>query len=179
MRVKIFYLQSLGKCALKILCSNLSKFSLSNYDHPGLQPHITLYHDDLPQALEDKYGGWRSRKIVYVGQHTLVLFSSISLVCLLIESCAYDFRKDFTAFADVCFKEFGDRIVYWTTFNEANVFSLGGYDIGSLPPGRCSLPLRTDCIWGNSSTEPYIVAHNILLAHSSAAKLYKEKYKVS
>ncbi|CAI9105437.1 OLC1v1004362C1 [Oldenlandia corymbosa var. corymbosa] len=115
----------------------------------GIQPHVTLFHDDLPQALEDKYSGVLSRKFV----------------------------KDFTAYADVCFKEFGDRVSHWTTFNEANVFVLGGYDLGFLPPCHCSIPGKVDCVLGNSSTEPYIAAHNILLAHASAVKLYREKYK--
>ena len=38
------------------------------------------------------------------------------------------------AYADVCFRKFGDRISYWTTMNEANVFVLEGYDTGFLPP---------------------------------------------
>lgn len=78
----------------------------------------------------------------------------------------------------MCFKEFGDRLLHWTAFNEANVFALGGYD-SSLPPGCCSLPARTECIRGNSSTEPYIVVHNILLAHSAAVDLYKKTYKAT
>ncbi|XP_075664234.1 beta-glucosidase 11-like isoform X2 [Castanea sativa] len=115
----------------------------------GIQPHVTLHHTDLPQALEDEYGGWVSRKIV----------------------------KDFTAYADVCFRKFGDRISYWTTMNEANVFVLAGYDTGSLPPQRCSPPYGGNCSIGNSSTEPYMAAHHILLAHASAARLYKERYQ--
>lgn len=100
--------------------------------------------------------------------------------CLLVTKWAiHNFRKDFTGFADVCFKEFGDRVLHWTSFNEANVMTWGGYDLEFCPPGRCSLPFRTDCIRGNSSTEPYIVAHNVLLAHASAVKLYRKKYKVS
>lgn len=47
-------------------------------------------------------------------------------------------RKDFTAYADVCFREFGDRVKHWTTVNEGNVFAVGGYDTGFLPPQRCS-----------------------------------------
>ncbi|XP_073158795.1 beta-glucosidase 10-like [Henckelia pumila] len=116
----------------------------------GIQPHVSLHHHDLPQALEDEYEGWISRKIV----------------------------KDFTAYADVCFREFGNRVLYWTTVNEANIFALGGYDLGIIPPGRCSSSVSNACSGGNSSTEPYIVGHNILLAHSATAKLYKKTYQV-
>ena len=49
-------------------------------------------------------------------------------------------RKDFTEYADVCFREFGDRVLYWSTINEGNIFSLGGYDTGIAPPQRCSPP---------------------------------------
>ncbi|KAI3732466.1 hypothetical protein L1987_63671 [Smallanthus sonchifolius] len=108
----------------------------------GIQPHITLHHVDLPQILEDEYGGWISRKSV----------------------------KDYIAYADVCFREFGDRVLHWTTFNEANVFALGGYDMGFSPPGRCSYPFGAiNCTKGDSTSEPYIVAHHLLLAHASTA----------
>ncbi|CAL5352302.1 unnamed protein product [Camellia sinensis] len=115
----------------------------------GIQPHATLMHVDLPQVLQDEYGGWLSRKMV----------------------------RDFTAYAEVCFREFGDRVLYWTTVNEANIFVVGGYDIGIIPPQRCSSPFGMKCAVGNSSTEPYIAAHHILLAHSLAARLYKKKYQ--
>ncbi|XP_027158800.1 cyanidin 3-O-glucoside 7-O-glucosyltransferase (acyl-glucose)-like [Coffea eugenioides] len=115
----------------------------------GIQPHVTLVHLDNPQALEDEYGGWLSRKMV----------------------------RDFTAYADLCFKEFGDRVLHWTTINEANVFAIGGYDNGLAPPGRCSPPFGLTCTEGDSSTEPYIAGHNMLLAHSSVVKLYYAKYK--
>ncbi|MED6199484.1 Beta-glucosidase 11 [Stylosanthes scabra] len=115
----------------------------------GIQPHVTLYHWDLPQTLEDEYGGWINQKIV----------------------------RDFTAYADVCFREFGDRVKHWTTVNEGNVFAQGGYDIGFLPPQHCSSPSIFNCSKGNSSTEPYLVTHNMLLAHASAARLYRNKYQ--
>ncbi|MED6114123.1 hypothetical protein PIB30_077265 [Stylosanthes scabra] len=114
----------------------------------GIQTHITLHHWDLPQALEDEYGGWVNQKII----------------------------RDFTAYADVCFREFGDRVKHWTTVNEGNAAAQGGYDIGILPPQHCS-PSKFNCSKGNSSTEPYLVAHNMLLAHASAARLYRKKYQ--
>ncbi|ESQ55146.1 hypothetical protein EUTSA_v10024994mg [Eutrema salsugineum] len=114
----------------------------------GIEPHVTLYHYDHPQYIEDDYGGWINRRII----------------------------EDFTAYADVCFREFGSRVKFWTTINEANVFTIGGYNDGTTPPGRCSSPGR-NCSSGNSSTEPYIVGHNLLLAHASVSRLYKQKYK--
>ncbi|CAF2308530.1 unnamed protein product [Brassica napus] len=75
------------------------------------------------------------------------------------------------------YKEFGDRVLHWTTINEANVFALGGYDQGVTPPGRCSLPFGLNCSEGNSPTEPYIAVHNMLLAHASATNLYKKQYQ--
>uniref|UniRef100_A0A2P2LXX8 Beta-glucosidase 11-like n=2 Tax=Rhizophora mucronata TaxID=61149 RepID=A0A2P2LXX8_RHIMU len=117
----------------------------------GIQPHVTLLNYDHPQALEDEYGGWVSRKIV----------------------------KDFTEYADVCFREFGDRVSHWATINEPNIFAYGGYDVGSTPPKRCSAPFGVaNCSKGDSSLEPYLAAHHMLLAHASAAKLYKRKYQV-
>ncbi|RDX98303.1 Beta-glucosidase 11, partial [Mucuna pruriens] len=85
--------------------------------------------------------------------------------------------KDFTTYADVCFREFGDRVKYWTTVNEANVCAMAGYDAGDLPPQRCSPSNKNNCSRGNSSTEPYLAAHHMLLAHASAVRLYKKKYK--
>ncbi|EXC04465.1 Beta-glucosidase 11 [Morus notabilis] len=114
----------------------------------GIQPHVALHHFDLPEILEDEYGGWVSRKII----------------------------KDFTEYANVCFREFGDRVKHWTTISEANAFSLSGYDWGVTPPRRCSYPYG-NCSRGDSTTEAYIAAHHILLSHASAYRLYEKNYK--
>jgi len=90
----------------------------------------------------------------------------------------YVCRKDFTKYAEVCFREFGDRVKYWTTLNEANVNVVLGYDLGVMQPQRCSPSPLTNCSRGNSSTEPYLAAHHMLLAHGSAARVYREKYQV-
>ncbi|KAH9604719.1 hypothetical protein KSS87_002911 [Heliosperma pusillum] len=115
----------------------------------GIQPHVTLIHSDTPQALEDEYKGFLSPRII----------------------------EDFVAYADVCFREFGDRVLHWTTINEANVFIFGGYDAGNLPPSRCSFPFGINCTKGNSVVEPYLAAHHLLLAHASVARLYKDSYQ--
>ncbi|KAL6311869.1 hypothetical protein AAG906_021566 [Vitis piasezkii] len=113
----------------------------------GLKPFVTLFHWDLPQALEDEYGGFLSRKIV----------------------------DDYRDYVDFCFKQFGDRVKHWITLNEPYVFNYYGYSTGTYAPGRCSNYSGT-CASGNSATEPYIVAHNLLLSHAAGVKLYKENY---
>jgi beta-glucosidase len=115
----------------------------------GIQPYVTLFHWDLPQALEDRYGGWLHSQIV----------------------------DDFVHYASTCFKEFGDRVKHWITFNEPHNFAIEGYDLGIQAPGRCSILAHMFCREGESSTEPYIVAHNILLAHTGAFHTYKQRFK--
>ncbi|WP_214885350.1 MULTISPECIES: GH1 family beta-glucosidase [unclassified Exiguobacterium] len=69
-------------------------------------PFVTLYHWDLPQALEEK-GGWKNKETV----------------------------DAFARFADTCFQSFGDRVNHWITFNEAVIFCSLGYLTGAHPPG--------------------------------------------
>uniref|UniRef100_A0A7N2QX32 Uncharacterized protein n=1 Tax=Quercus lobata TaxID=97700 RepID=A0A7N2QX32_QUELO len=110
----------------------------------GIHPFITLFHWDLPQALEDEYGGFLSPHIV----------------------------DDFQDYAELCFKEFGDRVKHWITLNEPWSYVNGGYVTGQSPPNRCS-----SCTVGDSGTEPYLVSHYQLLAHASAVKVYRQKYQ--
>ncbi|KAJ4711678.1 putative Beta-glucosidase [Melia azedarach] len=116
----------------------------------GIKPVVTLFHWDSPQALEDEYGGFLSPKIV----------------------------KDFGEYAEFCFKKFGDRVKYWITLNEPQSVCEGGYATGTKAPGRCSNYIGS-CPAGNSATEPYIVAHHLILSHATAVKLYKENYQAS
>lgn len=119
----------------------------------GIEPHITLWCQDHPQALEEEYLGLLSTRFI----------------------------DDFVIYANVCFNAFGDRVKYWTTFDEPNDYAALAYASAQSPPGRCTpgtLAVWSDCQEGNSSTEPYIVAHHFLLAHAAAVKLYREKYQV-
>ncbi|KAK8586457.1 hypothetical protein V6N13_010049 [Hibiscus sabdariffa] len=113
----------------------------------GVKPFVTLLHFDQPEALEKKYGGFLNRSIV----------------------------EDFKNYAEICFKTFGDRVKHWITINEPFIVAKFGYAAGIAAPGRCSD--RKVCAHGNSGTEPYIAIHNLLLAHATAARLYKDKYQ--
>ncbi|KAK3018239.1 hypothetical protein RJ639_004823 [Escallonia herrerae] len=113
----------------------------------GLQPYVTIFHWDVPQALEEAYSGFLSPKIV----------------------------DDFQDFANLCFKRFGDRVKHWITLNEPWTFAVTSYDYGTTAPGRCSTWRNNNCTGGNSATEPYIVTHYQILAHAAAANLYRTK----
>ncbi|KAL4591417.1 hypothetical protein LXL04_004380 [Taraxacum kok-saghyz] len=113
-----------------------------------IEPFVTLFHFDLPQALEDEYGGFLSSRVV----------------------------NDFRDFAELCFRRFGDRVKFWITMNEPWSYSVGGYEKGNFAPGRCSDAVGK-CPTGDSGIEPYIVTHNMLLAHAAATKLYHDIYK--
>jgi beta-glucosidase len=90
----------------------------------------------------------------------------------------YISRNDFRDYAELCFKEFGDRVKHWITLNEPWSFAVHAYAEGTFAPGRCSPWQNLNCTGGDSATEPYIVAHNQLLAHASAVNIYKTKYQV-
>ncbi|MGH1524571.1 GH1 family beta-glucosidase [Leifsonia sp. L25] len=73
----------------------------------GILPWLTLYHWDLPQALEER-GGWANRET------------------------AYRFRD----YAVAVYDALGDRVSHWTTFNEPLCSSLIAYAAGEHAPGR-------------------------------------------
>ncbi|XP_075097532.1 beta-glucosidase 13-like isoform X3 [Nicotiana tabacum] len=115
----------------------------------GIKPMVTLFHWDVPQALEDDYLGFLCPKIL----------------------------GEYLNFVEICFKYFGDRVKYWVTINEPYIIPINGYDLGTFAPGRCSA-WRNYCSTGNSGTEPFLVGHHLLLAHAAATKLYRQKYQV-
>ena len=58
---------------------------------------------------------------------------------LLINICnSQSCRDDFRDYAELCFKEFGDRVNHWITINEPWSVSMNAYAFGKLAPGRCS-----------------------------------------
>ncbi|OAY73437.1 Beta-glucosidase 12, partial [Ananas comosus] len=85
--------------------------------------------------------------------------------------------KDFKNYADICFKEFGDRVKQWITFNEPLTYCAQGYAFGAFVPGRCSPWENAKCSAGDAGREPYAVCHNQLLAHATAVELYRHKYQ--
>ncbi len=73
----------------------------------GIQPMLTLYHWDLPAALQFELGGWLHR----------------------------DLPELFADYADLLFNRLGDRVETWLTLNEPWVVVDAGYIHGVHPPG--------------------------------------------
>jgi beta-glucosidase len=78
----------------------------------GIRPFCTLYHWDLPQALEDR-GGWPNR----------------------------DLAGFFADYAGILAKNLGDRITVWAPFNMPWSFTYLGYGVGVFPPGKADYSL--------------------------------------
>ncbi|WZY70196.1 hypothetical protein YC2023_002436 [Brassica napus] len=116
----------------------------------GIKPFVTLFHWDLPQTLQDEYEGFLDHQII----------------------------EDFKSYAEICFQRFGDRVKNWITINQPYTIPTRGYATGTDAPGRCSAWLNKNCYEGDSATEPYIVAHHVLLAHATVVNLYRQKYQL-
>ncbi|GAB4846374.1 hypothetical protein Ancab_025380, partial [Ancistrocladus abbreviatus] len=84
--------------------------------------------------------------------------------------------EDFVQLAKTCFDNFGDRVKYWITINEPNLLTAMAYLRGRYPPARCSETFG-NCSAENSDVEPLVAAHNMLLSHARAAKLYRQQFK--
>ncbi|KAK4483746.1 hypothetical protein RD792_010948 [Penstemon davidsonii] len=141
--------------------------------HAGIEPYVTIFHFDIPQCLEDEYGAFLSEKIV----------------------------QDFAEYAEVCFFEFGDRVKHWATMNEMVTHAVNAYASGYFPPNHGVTPsvarsLETNALGyrtfrrsgdelarietfsvGDAGTEPYICAHNMLIAHATAVDVYRKRYQ--
>ena len=99
----------------------------------GIEPMVTIYHWDLPQALVDEYNGFESRKII----------------------------EDFLNYAETLFRAFGNKVKYWITLNEQNIFTSLGWLTAQHPPGKF-----------DDEKMFYQVNHNAFLAHAKTVLAY-------
>lgn len=89
--------------------TGLTAITLSLRDQ-SIERFITLYHWDLPQALQDQ-GGWPTRATA----------------------------QAFVEYADMATHRLGDRVKHWITFNEPYVSAMAGYLEGRHAPGHSDL----------------------------------------
>ncbi len=99
----------------------------------NIQPMATLYHWDFPAKLQN-LGGWANPACV----------------------------SWFVEYATLCFKEFGDRVSFWCTFNEPNAFLFSAYALPYNPPFLRDAQLGLDA------------SHYALMAHGAAVRAFRE-----
>jgi beta-glucosidase len=88
----------------------------------GIAPFATLYHWDLPQALQDRWGGWESR----------------------------DTANAFADYCSYVAEKLGDRIRHYFTINEFTIFAELGYGSGVFAPGLKLPPARLNQLRHNT-----------------------------
>uniref|UniRef100_A0A3Q2X4W7 Lactase-phlorizin hydrolase-like n=1 Tax=Haplochromis burtoni TaxID=8153 RepID=A0A3Q2X4W7_HAPBU len=98
----------------------------------NIQPQVTLYHWDLPQAIED-YGGFLNDSFV----------------------------KLFRDYADLMFDRLGDKVKIWITFNEPLVVARHGYGFGDFAPGISSGPDTLPYIVGHNLIKAHAEAWHL------------------
>ncbi|KAE8629395.1 hypothetical protein XENTR_v10000476 [Xenopus tropicalis] len=74
----------------------------------NVMPVITLYHWDLPAAIQEKYGGWANDSVTQL----------------------------FNDYARFCFQRFGDRVKYWITMHNPYLIAWHGYGTGLHAPWK-------------------------------------------
>lgn len=74
-----------------------------------IEPIVTLSHYEMPLELSDKYNGWVDRKLVEL----------------------------FVKFSEVCFKEFGEYVKYWLTFNEVDSVGRHPFTTAGIVEDKC------------------------------------------
>ncbi|ANZ69176.1 glycoside hydrolase family 1 protein [Pediococcus claussenii] len=101
----------------------------------NIQPMICLYHFDMPLNLAQKYNGFLDRHVV----------------------------DAFARYGREMVKRFGDRVKYWITFNEQNLYSTSeAFKIAGYLKGN-----KTD-------SELYQISHHVMLAHAQVTNYIHE-----
>ena len=101
----------------------------------GIEPIINLYHFDMPAQLQEELGGWENKKTIDL----------------------------FVLFARKAFELFGNKVKYWTTFNEPIVPVEGGYLYDFHYPCKKDMKLAVQ------------VAYNTILAHAKVVEEYRKQ----
>src|SRR5215471_6793729 len=114
----------------------------------GIEPFVTLYHWDLPQALHDKYGGWRSK----------------------------DTAKAFAEYAGYIVEQLGDRVKHYFTINEFRSFVEAGYQgLEVQVGGGKTVHLGGAPGLRLSNGELNQVRHNAVLGHGLAVQAIRAR----
>jgi len=108
----------------------------------GIEPFATLYHWDLPQALQDRYDGWRSKET----------------------------SKAFADYVGYVAHQLGDRVKHYFTINEFRSFVEGGYQVVDVKVGGKTIQLGGAPAMRLTDAELKQVRHHAVLGHGLAVE---------
>jgi beta-glucosidase len=108
----------------------------------GIEPFATLYHWDLPQALQDRYDGW----------------------------CSAETAKAFAEYSGYVVEQLGDRVRHYFTINEFRSFTEGGYQVVDVKVGGKTIQLGGAPGMRLSDSELKQVRHHAVLGHGLAVQ---------
>jgi len=124
---------------------------LQEYKKNGIQTAVTMFHWDLPLAIEEY---------------------AATLECGSTWLCHDLITGQFSDYANLLLTEYKELTDWWITINEPLTITSAGYAAPAHAPGRCSD--RNVCWAGNAHTEPYMVIKGMVLAHSWAFRLWEK-----
>jgi beta-glucosidase len=113
----------------------------------GIEPFATLYHWDLPQALQDRYDGW----------------------------CSAETAKAFAEYGGYVAEQLGDRVKHYFTINEFRSFVEGGYQLVDVKVGGKTLQLGGAPGMRLSDSELKQVRHHAVLGHGLAVQAIRAR----
>jgi len=109
----------------------------------GIEPFATLYHWDLPQALQDRYGGWQSKETA----------------------------EAFAVYAGYVAEQLGDRVTHYFTINEFSTFVETGYQgVEAQVGGGKTVHLGSAPGLSVSDAELKQIRHHAVLGHGLAVQ---------
>ncbi|XP_022893289.1 beta-glucosidase-like [Olea europaea var. sylvestris] len=155
----------------------------------GIEPWVTLFHWDVPQSLEDEYRGFLDRQIVkHFCEFAKICFEEfgnrVKYWITLNEPWAFTYYKyvrgNFPPGAISILHRICAMSIPHVTSSEGDpvreVDSSVGEPVRELVATAQNLAHNTSSN-GKPGTDPYTVAHNLILAHARAVEIYRKYYQ--
>mmetsp|Transcript_94327 Transcript_94327/g.262487 ORF Transcript_94327/g.262487 Transcript_94327/m.262487 type:complete len:705 (+) Transcript_94327:94-2208(+) len=132
----------------------------------GIEPVVTMYHWDLPQGLLDFE--WTSKIPTCDSRYRQGWYECLDGTSANPQPAGLQgfVVTQFAKYAELLLKEYGSKVKYWFTFNEAWTFTfLGSGQRGKAPNVQP---------WMDVEVWPYVAGHNVIMAHAKTAEIFSK-----